>query len=128
MGSMLNLSNLLILETKCFTFYLICLCFTHGCMPAGMMETIIVPIIKKNVGILLIGIIIGMLQMPLLYPSFLSVLFYLNARNFYTHVIISLDFNLSTVQNYVFIHQKSLLINNVALLYLSLYMRESYKG
>ena len=79
-----------VLFSFCFSLF-----FTHGYMPANMIETTILPIIKNKCGNLADRLL------PLLYQNYLSLLLY-TSRSSYTHVIISSDLNLRTVLNYVF--------------------------
>ena len=88
-----------VLLSFCFS-----LCCTHGYMPANMIETTIVPIIKNKCG----NLADSNNYRPIAIATIVSKLFesviYINARRSYTHVIISSDLNLSTVLNYVFTH------------------------
>ena len=68
------------------------------------METIIVPIIKNKCGNLANSNNYGPIAIATIVSKFLNLLFYMTERSSYTHVIISLDLNQSTVQNYVFSH------------------------
>ena len=69
------------------------------------METTVVTTIKNKCGNLAdSNNYRPILPLLLLYPSFLRLLFYTNARSSCTLVIISLDLNQSTLQYYVFIH------------------------
>ena len=69
-----------------------------------MIETTILPIVKNTYGNLADNNNYRSIAIATIVSKFLSSLFHINARSSYTHVIINLDLDQSSVQNYVFIH------------------------
>ena len=66
-----------VLLSLCFS-----LCLTHGYMPLDMIKTTIVPVIKNKCGNLATVTIIGLLQLPQSFLSYMSLLFFINVKIF----------------------------------------------
>ena len=68
-----------VLLSLCFS-----LCLTHGYMPLDMIKTTIVPVIKNKINVVILQTvtIIGLLQLPQSFLSYMSLLFFINVKIF----------------------------------------------
>ena len=94
----LKFSNIKIhvLLSLCFT-----LCLAHGYLPPAVIETTIVPIVKKNQVIYRIVVFIDPLHLLQLCLHCLSLFYYVSVQNIYLLLTINLVSNHHTVLIYV---------------------------